>query len=63
MFAVDVTSTQHLQDKNNGKIRVKLTLCRPETPLTGSLTDSEVPDEMPQYAAFHQGLHCLLGQN
>ena len=24
------------------------------------LTKSEEPDEMPQYAAFHQGLHFLL---
>ena len=23
------------------------------------LTDSENPDEMLHYAAFHQGLHCL----
>ena len=26
----------------------------------GTLANSENPDEMPQYAAFHQGLHCLL---
>ena len=24
----------------------------------GTLTNSENPDEMPQSAAFHQGLHC-----
>ena len=24
------------------------------------LTNSEDPDEMPHYDAFHQGLHCLL---
>ena len=24
------------------------------------LANSEDPDEMPQKAAFHQGLHCLL---
>ena len=24
-----------------------------------SLANSEDPDEMPQYAAFHLGLHCL----
>ena len=24
------------------------------------LANSGDPDEMPQYAAFHQGLHCLL---
>ena len=29
-------------------------------PLTGNLTNSENPDEMLHYAAFHQGLHCLL---
>ena len=23
--------------------------------------NSEYPDEMPHYAAFHQGLYCLLG--
>ena len=27
----------------------------------GTLTNSEYHDEMPQHAAFHQGLHCLLG--
>ena len=26
----------------------------------GSLANREDPDEMTQYAAFHQGLHCLL---
>ena len=25
--------------------------------------NSEDPDEMAQNAAFHLGLHCLLGQN
>ena len=25
----------------------------------GTLADSEDPDEMQHYAAFHQGLHCL----
>ena len=29
-------------------------------PLRGSLVNSEDPDEMQHYAAFHQGLHCLL---
>ena len=29
----------------------------------GTLANSEDPDEMPQYAAFHQGLYCLLRQN
>ena len=29
----------------------------------GTLASSEDPDEMPHYAAFHQGLHCLLRQN
>ena len=24
-----------------------------------TLANSEDPDEMPHYAAFHQGLHCL----
>ena len=32
-------------------------------PITGTLANSEYPDEMPHYAAFHQGLHCLLRQN
>ena len=27
-----------------------------------TLANSEDPDEMPHYAAFHQGLHCLLRQ-
>ena len=26
----------------------------------GTLTKSEDPDETPQKAAFHRGLHCLL---
>ena len=26
----------------------------------GMLANSEDPDEMQHYAAFHQGLHCLL---
>ena len=25
----------------------------------GTFTNSKDPDEMPQNAAFHQGLHCL----
>ena len=29
----------------------------------GALANSEEPDEMPHNVAFHQGLHCLLGQN
>ena len=29
----------------------------------GTLANSEDPDEMPQTAAFHQCLHCLLRQN
>ena len=29
-------------------------------PLRSIFTNSEDPDEMPQHAAFHQGLHCLL---
>ena len=28
----------------------------------GTLENSDDPDEMPQNAAFHQGLHCLLKQ-
>ena len=28
-----------------------------------TLAKSEDPDEMQHYAAFHQGLHCLLRQN
>ena len=35
-----------------------LTLCILETPKWVLL--SEDPDEMQHYAAFHQGLHCLL---
>ena len=27
----------------------------------GTLTNSEYQDEMQHDAAFHQGLHCLLG--
>ena len=27
-----------------------------------SFANNEDPDEMPHYTAFHQGLHCLLGQ-
>ena len=27
------------------------------------MANIEDPDEMPHEAAFHQGLHCLLGQN
>ena len=30
---------------------------------TGTLANSEDPDEMPHNAALHQGLHCLLRQN
>ena len=26
----------------------------------GTLSNSEVPDEIQHYAAFHQGLHCFL---
>ena len=29
----------------------------------GNLVNNVDPDEMPQHAAFHQGLHCLLRQN
>ena len=29
-------------------------------PYTGTLANSEDPDEMHHNAAFHQGLHCLL---
>ena len=31
-------------------------------PLISTLTNSEDPDEMPHYAAFHLGLHCVLRQ-
>ena len=27
---------------------------------TGTLANSEDPDEMPHNVAFHQGLHCML---
>ena len=30
---------------------------------TSIIAIREDPDEMPQYVAFHQGLHCLLRQN
>ena len=29
----------------------------------GTFANSEDPNEMPQIAAFHLGLHCLLRQN
>ena len=29
-------------------------------PITGTLANSEDPDEMQHNAAFHLGLHCLL---
>ena len=29
-------------------------------PLTGTLANSEDPDEMQHIAAFHQGMYCLL---
>ena len=32
-------------------------------PITGTLTNSEDPDEMPHNAAFHQDPHCLLRHN
>ena len=32
-------------------------------PITGTLANSEDPDEMPHDAAFHQGLLCLLREN
>ena len=32
-------------------------------PSMGTLTISKDPGEMPHNAVFHQGLHCLLGQN
>ena len=37
-----------------------LTLCTRETPKRKFLQNSEDPDEMPNNAAFHQGLHYLL---
>ena len=37
-----------------------LTLLRTETPELVLLANSEDKDEMLHYAAFHQGLHCLL---
>ena len=36
-----------------------LSLCILET-ITGTLANSEEPDEMQHNAAFHQGLHCFL---
>ena len=41
-------------------------MCNPfytGNPLTGTLACNEDPDEMPHYADFYQGLHCLLKQN
>ena len=35
---------------------------RTGNPKTGTIANSEDPDEMPHNAAFHQGLHCLLRQ-
>ena len=29
-------------------------------PWMHTLANSEDPDEMPHFVAFHQGLHCLL---
>ena len=29
----------------------------------GTMANSEDSDEMPHKAAFHPGLHCLLGHN
>ena len=40
-----------------------LIFCGPETPKWVFWQNSEDPDEMPHYATFHQGLHCLLGEN
>ena len=44
---------------------VYLFLFRLETPklLTGTMANSEDPDEMPHNMAFHQGLYCLQRQN
>ena len=47
-----------------GTYQKQLTLCIRETPkwvLTGTVTSSEDPDEMPHNVAFHLGLHCLKG--
>ena len=30
---------------------------------TSTFANSDDPDEMKHGAAFHQGLHCLLGKN
>ena len=40
-----------------------LALCILETPLMGTFTNSEDPDENAHNMAFHQGLHCLLSKN
>ena len=40
-----------------------LTPLRTGNPETGSMANSEDVDEIPLKAVFHQGLHCLLGQN
>ena len=42
-----------------GLIAGDLILCIWETPKGVLVTNSEDPDEMLHYAAFHQGLHCL----
>ena len=36
---------------------------RIRNPYTGTLANSEVPDEMPHNVSFDQGLHFLLRQN
>ena len=40
--------------------RVKQSTTEPPYILESTFTNSEDPDEMQHYAAFHLGLHCLL---
>ena len=40
---------------------IETVLLRTQT-VTPKLANSEDPEEMPHYEAFHQGLHCLLRQ-
>ena len=69
-FKAALSQRQHsvmsLQNCINNKVCNQTTIraLKTRSPKTGTLENSEDPDEMPHYyAAFHQGLHCLLRQN
>ena len=49
----------HVYNDFGPQVLITLILCILETQ-TGTLANSEDPDEMQHNAAFHQGLHCLL---